>query len=76
MIRGRRGRSGAYVLVRRRSAIVYQVGGEQCEREEDETEDEIKDEAVPLASSNTSGPERNGDPDDQKNDCRESPADR
>jgi hypothetical protein len=44
--------STAALSVRRRAAIAYQVGGNQREREKDQAEDEVTDEAVPLAPSN------------------------
>jgi hypothetical protein len=39
------------------------VGGEEGQREEEQAEDEVADEAVPLAVGDTRGPERQRDPD-------------
>ena len=42
-----------------------QIRHDQCGREEDQTEEEVQEEAVTLATSNTSWPEGDGDPDDE-----------
>jgi hypothetical protein len=60
--------------VRRRGAIVNEVGHEQCEWEKDQAEDEVADEAVPLSPSNACGPERQRQPNSQENHHQDYPA--
>ena len=62
------------LFVRRRCPVAHEVCDEQRKRETDQAEDEVADEAVSLAPSNASGPERQGYPDDEKRDTQKHPA--
>jgi hypothetical protein len=56
------------------ASIMHNVGHDQREREEEEAEDEVAQEAVAFASRNPSWPERQSNPDAEKQEPHESPA--
>src|SRR5262245_39417457 len=62
--------------VRRRVAIVNEVGGEQGHWEAEQAEDEVADEAVPLSTGHASRPKGKRDPDGQEGDADKHPAER
>src|SRR5262249_22482558 len=54
-------------------AVVDRVRHDQREREEDQTQDEVTDEAVTLAAGDARGPERECDPDRNREDRDDRP---
>ena len=67
------GRRSTYA---RRAGIANEVSHGQCQREEDQTKDEVAQEAVPSTTRNARRPEGNSDPDDHKQDCKGGPTER
>src|SRR6266487_6106623 len=54
-------------------AVLHDVRHDQRERKEEQAQDEISEEAVPLTSRNPRGPKREAKPDDDSDDAQSPP---
>src|SRR5207342_2813479 len=68
---GRPPRTRSSIRRRSHAPIVDHVGNEQREREEDQAEEEVEEEAVSLPGGNAGRPEGDRDPENDKQDVQE-----